>query len=50
MADRHDKIIKEGGYQPTQDPPSRPPASVVRPAEATPAAPPAPKPAEGSRD
>ena len=27
-----DKIIKEGGYQPTKDPPDRPPSSVIKPA------------------
>lgn len=30
MAD--EKIIKEGGYQPTEDPPDRPPSSVIKPA------------------
>jgi hypothetical protein len=27
-----DKIIKEGGYQPTKDPPARPPAVAIKPA------------------
>ncbi len=37
-----DKIIKEGGYQPTKDPPPRPPAVAVKPAS--------PKPASGQTD
>ena len=40
-----EKIIKEGGYQPTKDPPPRPPASVIKPASATP-----PQPADDGGD
>jgi len=39
MTEDHEKIIKEGGYQPAHDPPPQPPATVVKPAasQATPA-------------
>ena len=28
-----ERIIKEGGYQPTKDPPDRPPEDVIKPAQ-----------------
>lgn len=38
MPDKPEKIIKEGGYQPTKDPPDRPPSSALKPAADKPAA------------
>ena len=31
-----EKIIKEGGYQPTQDPPRQPPAEFMKPSGGSP--------------
>ena len=42
-----DKIIREGGYQPTEDPPAQPPSSVVKPAETPEPPPPSQSPPAG---